>query len=135
MGLVKKTFSSFYTIYIMKLAFIIIALFAVGRKAKAMFGGGMMMGGIEELDAQDGYGDAQHAHVVATYQHKMFNPECYYTIDAIKKYSSQVVAGSLYRVEYTIRSRNCQSKYCKAELIDQPWVNDFSKQLQGVKCI
>merc|ERR1711879_197530 len=58
---------------------------------------------------------------------------CNYVVDSVSKYSSQVVAGIMYRVEYKIKSGNCRDMYCKAELVEQPWMSD-GKTVQTVTC-
>merc|ERR1712221_27161 len=118
----------------MKTAIILLAVFSVATAMPGPFG--QMAGGVTNLNAKDGYGDAFIAHTHAV-KSKMFvtTHYCNYHIDTILSYSSQIVAGILYRVSYRIESptSDCLPKTCVASFLKQPWVSQ-DRQFQSVNC-
>ena len=54
-----------------------------------------------------------------------FGINCAYEVDKVLEFSSQVVAGALYRVMYSVKALpgyfGCGYSTCKASIWDQPW--------------
>ena len=61
--------------------------------------------------------------------------DCNYKVDKILNYSTQLVAGTLFRVEYKITGNGCKDLICKAQIWEKPWLNfkEVSNYAKGLK--
>merc|ERR1712066_157874 len=95
------------------------------------FDGGMMPGGIAPADPSQGLADAEFIHK-DLHSKNYLSSVCNYKIDEVLNYSTQVVAGSLTRIEYRITGSGCKDLVCKAQIWEKSWM-DF-KEVQNYKC-
>jgi len=104
-----------------------------GLRTKSNFGdmppiGGMMPGGVTSQK------DVENGRVYAEFAVNEKSDDCGYEVSEIIDYKTQVVAGMLANVKYTIKSKkNCPAKECKSSVVEQVWMNP-QRRLQSHQC-
>merc|ERR1712228_14874 len=99
-------------------------LFTLFFVASCVYGFGMSAGGVSEQSLEDGKEHAEAAHKYAMSK-ALLSDSCDYKISEITKFTSQVVSGIMYKVEYALKSDSgCDSKNCQASIWSQPWLGD-----------
>merc|ERR1711981_806240 len=78
---------------------------------------------ILDSDPEAGLSDAKLAHSEHLAQTGL-TAACAYQVHKVTKYSTQVVAGELVRVSYTVKSdNNCPAQDCEAKIWKRVWMN------------
>merc|ERR1711953_331391 len=94
--------------------------------------GEVMAGGIAPGNPSEGYGDALLVHEKA-HQDRYLSTVCDYSVDKVLKHSTQIVAGTMTRVTFTIKGKGCKKLTCSGKVWSRSWLNKV-KVMPGYNC-
>jgi len=83
------------------------------------------VGGTEDAPIEDGEKILSHVHnqFINSEKYIFLQEQCNYEIGTINSYTTQLVAGVIHNVEYSILSKSCGANTCKTKVLEQAWLD------------